>query len=345
MVGERWFSACSMCWRRNPVFGVPSRANSLGVRSSMAESTLPKPKVSPICSRPKPKSSAGPRCRWRKGACARRSTIGGSESVDLSAQAEAAIDYVDNEDETGIDAARLANQASAIADEIDSILASPRAEPLKEGIRVVLGGPPNAGKSSLLNALVESDRAIVTDIPGTTRDSIDVPVTMGGIPFVLVDTAGLRDSNDVIEQIGIARAERELLSADILLWLGEGAEMPAHPSLVRIRTKIDLKPKLHQSDSALQLSSVTGEGIDLLWKTIVNLAGEYLPSPTQMALNRRQRDALAVVATALRITKETDIVLAAHGLRTANDALDRLTGRAGIDDMLDALFGRFCLGK
>ncbi|MEO8619343.1 MAG: tRNA uridine-5-carboxymethylaminomethyl(34) synthesis GTPase MnmE [Sphingomicrobium sp.] len=265
--------------------------------------------------------------------------------VDLSAQAEAAIDYVDDEDETGIDAARLANQASAIADEIDSILASPRAEPLKEGIRVVLGGPPNAGKSSLLNALVESDRAIVTDIPGTTRDSIDVPVTMGGIPFVLVDTAGLRDSNDVIEQIGIARAERELLSADILLWLGEGAEMPAHPSLVRIRTKIDLKPKLHQSDSALQLSSVTGEGIDLLWKTIVDLAGEYLPSPTQMALNRRQRDALAVVATALRITKETDIVLAAHGLRTANDALDRLTGRAGIDAMLDALFGRFCLGK
>ena len=144
--------------------------------------------------------------------------------VSLSAQAEAAIDYVDDEDETAIDFARLAREAFELAEAIEKLLEFPRAEPLKEGIRVVLSGPPNAGKSSLLNALGGSDRAIVTDIPGTTRDSIEVPVTIAGISFVLVDTAGIRESDDVVERMGVARAEQESIGADILLWLGDKTE-------------------------------------------------------------------------------------------------------------------------
>ncbi len=264
--------------------------------------------------------------------------------VSLSAQAEAAIDYVDDEDETAIDSARLAREAFELAEAIEKLLESPRAEPLKEGIRVVLSGPPNAGKSSLLNALGGSDRAIVTDIPGTTRDSIEVPVTIAGISFVLVDTAGIRESDDVVERMGVARAEQESIGADILLWLGDKTEKIVHPRLVHVQTKSDLNTAEASAD-ALCLSSVTGKGVDRLWETIIALASDFVPQENQAALNRRQADALASAVTSLKMASATDILLTAHGLRVAQDALDRLSGRTGMEDMLDALFGRFCLGK
>lgn len=154
--------------------------------------------------------------------------------VQLSAQAEAAIDYVDDEDETAQDAAQLASDAGILAGEIAAWLERPRAERLKDGVRVVLAGPPNAGKSSLINALVGFDRAIVTDIAGTTRDSIDVPVSVGGIPFVLVDTAGLRDTTDVIEKAGIDRSRSEVRNADIILWMGDPTASPDDPRVLRI---------------------------------------------------------------------------------------------------------------
>lgn len=265
--------------------------------------------------------------------------------VTLSAQAEAAIDYVDDEDETSIDAARIASDASSLASEIQALLVSPRSEPLREGIRVVLGGPPNIGKSSLLNALIDSDRAIVTDIPGTTRDTIEVPINRAGIPFVLIDTAGLRDGVDTVEKIGVARAERELQSADILLWLGEVAEAPSHSKTLRIKAKCDIEPTVTKDHTIIPLSSVTGEGIERLWGEIIQQAAHLLPGESQIAINRRQAEALQSAAEALGGSSDTDIVLTAHGLRVARDALDRLSGRSGVEDMLDALFGRFCLGK
>ena len=128
--------------------------------------------------------------------------------VELSARAEAAIDYVDEDEVAGGDE-RLWDDARALADELGEWLARPRIEPLRDGVRVVVAGPTNAGKSSLVNAIAESERAIVTEIPGTTRDTIEVPLAIGGVPFVLVDTAGLRDTDDRVERIGIDRARGE----------------------------------------------------------------------------------------------------------------------------------------
>src|SRR6478735_1087162 len=153
--------------------------------------------------------------------------------VDLSARAEAAIDYVGDEEETGADEHMLIREAQEIAAELSAWRARPRAEPLREGIRVVVAGPPNAGKSSLVNALAEAEKAIVTDVAGTTRDAIEVPLAIAGIPIVLVDTAGLRDSADVVEAIGVDRAQDQMRRADLILWLGEPESAPDPQNVIR----------------------------------------------------------------------------------------------------------------
>ncbi|HVL78324.1 MAG TPA: tRNA uridine-5-carboxymethylaminomethyl(34) synthesis GTPase MnmE [Sphingomicrobium sp.] len=138
--------------------------------------------------------------------------------LHLSARAEAAIDYAE-EDETGFDPS-LACDCGALAIELGTWLDRPRIEPLKDGIKVVVAGPPNAGKSSLINAIAGQERAIVTDIPGTTRDHIEVPLAIAGVPVLLTDTAGLRESDNQVEQIGVERARALMEGADILLWPG-----------------------------------------------------------------------------------------------------------------------------
>ncbi len=144
----------------------------------------------------------------------------------LAAQAEVAIDYADEED--GAASADLSPAIGRIAEEMAVLVDAPRVEPLRDGIRVVVAGPPNAGKSSLVNALAQSERAIVTHVAGTTRDVIEVPVAVAGVPFVLIDTAGLRDSDDEVERIGIDRAKNEAVRADILLWLGRAGQCAAN---------------------------------------------------------------------------------------------------------------------
>src|SRR5690242_18411139 len=138
--------------------------------------------------------------------------------LGLSARAERAIDYVD-EDE-GIASVELGNECQDLAAELRQWLERPRVEPLKDGVRVVVAGPPNAGKSSLINAIAGEERAIVTDLPGTTRDHIEVPLALDGIPILLTDTAGLRAAEDQVEAIGVARAEGLVAAADVLIWLG-----------------------------------------------------------------------------------------------------------------------------
>ncbi|HET9355336.1 MAG TPA: GTPase, partial [Sphingomicrobium sp.] len=266
--------------------------------------------------------------------------------IDLSAQAEAAIDYVGDEDETAIDEGALRAGAGALAAEIQAWLERPRAEVLKDGVRVVAAGPPNAGKSSLVNALGGIDRAIVTDVPGTTRDVIEVPLAFEGVPFVLVDTAGLHDSDDRVERIGIARAETELVRADILLWLGDPGAVPAHSGLVRVFPRTDESGRGPVPPGSVAVSSVTGEGLANLWHAIRSRAHDILPAEGEIAINRRQFDCLEAAAAALEpVAAETDIAIIAHHLTLARNALDRLTGAAGVEDMLDALFARFCLGK
>ena len=261
----------------------------------------------------------------------------------LSARAEVAIDY-DGED----DASRepdFASELETLAEEMATLLDSPRVEPLRDGIRVVVAGPPNAGKSSLVNALARSERAIVTPIPGTTRDVIEVPLTIGGIPFVLVDTAGLREAADEVESIGVGRAHDEVQRADILLWLGASIDAPEHSDFIQLFSKCDLRV-VGSDGKGLAVSSVTGHGLAELMNALIAKASELLPGGDELALDRRQHELLGQAKSALeRAIELSDPVLLAEELRVARAAIDQISGRAGVEDLLDALFGRFCLGK
>ena len=264
--------------------------------------------------------------------------------VDLSARAEAAIDYVGDEHETAADEDALAAEARALAEELAAWLGRPRAEPLKAGLRAVVAGPQNAGKSSLVNALAESEKAIVTDIAGTTRDAIEVPMAIDGVPILLIDTAGLRASEDRVEMIGIGRAESQMQQADVLVWLGEPATAPVHRGLIPIHAKADRADRGAAPNGSLAVSVVTGQGLAELTTAIATAARDLLPVEGEVALNRRQASAMADAAQALQVAGP-ELVMTAEALRLARSAFDRLSGRAGVEDMLEALFGRFCLGK
>ena len=263
--------------------------------------------------------------------------------LDLSAHAEQAIDY--DEDDLGTDP-QLAQGCNALAAELQEWLDRPRAEPLKDGVRVVVAGPPNAGKSSLINSIAGEERAIVTDIPGTTRDHIEVPIAISGVPILLTDTAGLRDTADVVEAMGVARASALVQAADVLLWLGQPEDAPAHARLIRVHAKSDLPDRAAAPAGSLPVSARTGSGLSPLLERAVELARQVLPDEGAIALNRRQSTHLEEAADALRGAADaTELILTAEQLRRARGAFDRLTGRAGVEDLLDALFGRFCLGK
>jgi len=264
--------------------------------------------------------------------------------LELSAMAERAIDY-DEDDGVGVDPAIVAGCAS-LADELQKWLNRPRVEALKDGVKVVIAGPPNAGKSSLINCIAGGERAIVTDVPGTTRDHIEVPLSVAGVPLLLIDTAGLRQTEDKVEAIGVARASALVQAADVLLWLGEPAEAPPHPRSIRIHAQADRHDRQAVPEGSLPVSSVTNEGIAALLERVGEQAKAVLPGDGALALNRRQAAHIADAQDALEeAAAGVDLVLSAESLRHARSAFDRLTGRAGVEDVLDALFGRFCLGK
>ena len=260
--------------------------------------------------------------------------------LGLAAQAEVAIDYADEAE--GAAAPRLAAGIGQLAVEMEALVTAPRVEPLRDGIRVVVAGPPNAGKSSLVNALAQSEKAIVTHIAGTTRDVIEVPIAIDGIPVLLVDTAGLRESGDIVEALGVERARSESERADILLWLGERNDAPEHQGLIQVGAKADLAP----ANDGLPVSSVTGQGLAALTQLLLDRARALLPKGDELALDRRQHELLADAESALqRASRLDDFVLVAEELRVARVAIDQISGRAGVEALLDALFGRFCLGK
>ena len=260
--------------------------------------------------------------------------------LELSARAEVAIDYADEED--GAVALDIAAEIQALASDISELVNAPRVEPLRDGLKVVVAGPPNAGKSSLVNALAQSEKAIVTHIAGTTRDLIEVPLAIEGVPVILIDTAGLRSSLDEVESIGIDRARQAAVQADLLLWLGNSDEAPAHAGLIIVSPKADLGGHVGE----LPVSAVTGEGLRELTKAIVERARRLLPKGDELALDRRQHQLLERAHACLsRAAALHDPVLVAEELRAARAAIDMIAGRAGVDDLLDALFRRFCLGK
>jgi tRNA modification GTPase len=261
----------------------------------------------------------------------------------LSAAAERAIDY--DEDDQPIDAGLL-DGCAALAAELSGWLDRPRAERLKDGVLVVIAGPPNAGKSSLLNAIAGEERAIVTDVAGTTRDHIEVPLALGGVPIRLTDTAGLREARDQVETIGVDRAARLIDAADVVIWLGEPEDAPRRSAVVAVQAKADLPGRGVAPGGSIAVSATTGEGLRPLLQCVEDLARRALPSDEAISLNRRQAGLIAKAADGLaQAARTADIVLIAEDLRVARLAFDRLTGKAGIEDVLDSLFGRFCLGK
>jgi len=262
----------------------------------------------------------------------------------LSARAEAAIDYVGDEDETATDVSQLVAEARALGADLATWLVRPRAEALKEGIRIVIAGPPNSGKSSLINALSGSDRAIVTPISGTTRDTIEVPLSIDGMPLLLVDTAGLRATQDPVEAIGVERAHREIQRSELLVWLGDPQKLPDHRHAIVVQSKSDIPGSVIDHRAEIAVSARTGDNLALLTQRLSTIAAALLPVESQLALNRRQAEAIESAAEAL-LDCPPDLLLLAESLRSARAAFDRLTGRAAIDDVIDALFSRFCLGK
>ena len=265
----------------------------------------------------------------------------------LAAMVEAQLDFSDEDDvpEEG-QSHDLKVEIISLRRELEHELERPSAERLRDGIAVIIAGPPNAGKSTLLNALAGRDAAIVSDIAGTTRDRIEVPVAIGGIAFLLTDTAGLRDeTEDTIEAVGIERSRQAMEAADIILWLGDPKAKPRDDAIA-IGARCDA-PDFQASDAYdLLLSVRQGTGLDALTALLCERAASVLPGEGAYVLHQRQRSALAELVDCLTIAQDNDDwLIVAEELRRARNIIDRLTGKAGVEDMLDGLFGRFCIGK
>jgi tRNA modification GTPase len=288
-------------------------------------------------------------------------------------RAEALISYdIDfpEEDEPPV-AREVIRQATADAlERIEQLVrTSPQGEMLRSGALVVLAGYPNSGKSSLFNALLGIDRAIVTEIPGTTRDAVEAEATIGGYPFRLTDTAGLREATDRVEALGVEVARLYLAAADVVLFCSEAGRSleegersflleHAGRQLVLVRTKADLAPGAPDSAGAgdfpvVRVSSVSGEGLDALGDLLVNRAfgairGESLDAP--IVTSERHRRALIAAAGELRsflgaLAADLPPELAATHLQMAVRSLENLIGAVSPDDVLAEIFGRFCVGK
>lgn len=268
--------------------------------------------------------------------------------LDALSRIEAMLDF---SDEDGIDLRSLRDEAATSADsvaaEIEGLLAQgTRGERLREGFRVVLAGAPNAGKSTLLNALARRDVAIVSDVPGTTRDAIEVRLDLDGLPVWLVDTAGLRETDDPVEREGVIRSRRTAFEADLVLWLlapGLKAGEPPPGRVLRVWTKSDLGPMAHAD---LSVSSLTGAGIDALLRALSARAAEGVGTGDALLTRARHAEALRHAHAALH-RRHADVAdeLFAEDLRTALHALGEIVGRVGVDAMLDRLFAGFCIGK
>ena len=260
----------------------------------------------------------------------------------LAARVEAAIDY-DDETET-LGAGDVLDEAATLADEIRRVLAAPPVERLRDGVRVVIAGPPNSGKSTLINALAAREVAIVSPIAGTTRDRVEAAVQRDGLPFLLSDTAGLTETADPIEAIGVDLARKAIDLADILLWLDEAE--PPRADAVRVHARCDLPGRERAPAGALAISATAGIGLEALWDIVGDRARALVPQADQLALHARQRaltaDALAALEEAFVVA---DPLILAEQLRVAHMALAAIIGVDATEAMLDALFARFCLGK
>ncbi|MGD0959506.1 MAG: tRNA uridine-5-carboxymethylaminomethyl(34) synthesis GTPase MnmE [Methylomonas sp.] len=285
------------------------------------------------------------------------------ELIELRVYIEAAIDFTDEEIDflhDGVIAAKI----KSLQDRIKKIHATAQqGRLLHDGMTVVLAGKPNAGKSSLLNALAGHDAAIVTEIAGTTRDVLRERIQLDGMPLHIIDTAGLRDSSHPVEQEGIRRARREIETADIVLLLIDSADpeieadagLPAAAgNLVKVFNKIDKSgapPHIDTSgpNAEIFLSVKTGAGLDLLKQHLKQCAGFSETADSVFTARRRHLQALRQAEKALQIAGEQlenhAPELVAEELRQAQNCLAEITGEFSADDLLGEIFGRFCIGK
>lgn len=285
--------------------------------------------------------------------------------IELRALVEATLDFPDEELEF-IKQADGHGRLAALKGKLAEVLAaSEQGSLLREGMHVVLAGQPNVGKSSLLNRLAGEDLAIVTEIPGTTRDAVRQSINVGGIPTHIIDTAGLRESGDPVERIGIARTWAAIEQADLVVLLVDAtrgetaadreivAKLPPALPRLRVMNKIDLLGRTASPDSGndantVWLSAKTGEGIDLLREALLRAIGWRTSTGEGLFMARERhvqalRQAQAHVERAAQLTSGLELL--AEELRLAQEALGTITGEFTSDDLLGEIFSRFCIGK
>lgn len=284
--------------------------------------------------------------------------------IEASALIEAGIDFSDEGDVPEELIAPAREAIERLRGEIEATLAaSAKGERLREGLVVAIAGPPNAGKSTLLNRLARREAAIVSPHAGTTRDVIEVHLDLGGYPVVLLDTAGIREARDPVEEEGVRRARDRAAGADLVLWLTDamaepGSDGPLGDANGRqwlIINKIDLAgtgqalPPADFAGRAFPISAAQGEGVAALTEALGNFAAEFFDAGESALVTRaRQRGLLETTVTALRraggVEAGADEILAEE-LRIAAHALGRLLGRVDVEDILDKIFKDFCIGK
>ncbi|MCC6776739.1 MAG: tRNA uridine-5-carboxymethylaminomethyl(34) synthesis GTPase MnmE [Hyphomicrobiales bacterium] len=286
--------------------------------------------------------------------------------VDALALAEASIDFSDEEDVPEEALAQAAGIIGPLADELDRALAG-QGERLRDGLRIAIAGPPNAGKSTLFNLLARREAAIVSPYPGTTRDVLEVHLDLAGFPVTVLDTAGIRPSDDPIEQEGIRRASEQAARADLVLWVVDAAA-PAGPILKAqvqdgrpcwiILNKTDLldrapagefKAHLGPRFAVHQLSCHTGAGVDAFLAALSGFSAQSFPTQPVLVTRHRHRhhleEALRALREAMGITDSARAELFAEQLRLAARSIGRLLGRVDVEDVLDVIFRDFCIGK
>jgi tRNA modification GTPase len=278
------------------------------------------------------------------------------ELIGLGALVEAELDFSDEGDVAALMTGNIIRDATRLRTDMRRALHSARVgEQTREGLRVVIAGAPNAGKSTLFNALARRDVAIVSIHPGTTRDALEVRLDLGGYPMMIMDTAGLRDSDDPVERIGVDRALARAGAADLVLWLAEpGSEAVEPPDFTgagqvwTIATKCDIGAPAFVARHAI--SATTGSGLDPLEHDLEQFARDALEVGGEIpALTReRHREAMTTACEALeRIVLDGSLPpeVVAEEIRVAQHAVGRIAGRVDVEDVLDEVFGRFCIGK
>lgn len=296
--------------------------------------------------------------RQMDGALGRQAAIWRRALIEAAASIEAEIDFSDEADVPPGTSRCIGESVAPVLAALEAELARGQVgERIREGLSVVIAGPPNAGKSTLLNALAQRDVAIVSPEPGTTRDLLEVHLDLRGCAVSLIDTAGLRESKNSVEKIGVDRALKRARNADLVLWLSEAGAAVAPPAEVSggaiwsIFTKIDLfsSGSRKAPSDGLCLSAETGQNLDVLVGRIASFAesmtGEGYPG---LITRERHRKAFAAAAASLeRVLRNLDgpVEFLAEDLRAALVSLQRITGHIDVEDILGEIFSRFCIGK